>query len=394
MPTLPRLIIVDPPREIPEQIRGALTLVDRLAIQIDVPGALEALEELKRGKATALIMAWEPGDNMRGWELAARVNRIDPDLPMIVLADYDDTELDEETLKDSPFIYLKRPYDVTQFLRVLTAALDGKNLAEALFAPVVASSGAVLPQFGAVPQIDPEKARGIIHKFMTDLNAMAVLLVTRDGKVLVEQGTLGYIKREELASALVGSSVTHLTLRDMLAGAPTLFQFFDGETYDLFVLSAGYHHLVVVLFDGQRGNRELGAVRSFGRRATEDLISLIGAEALLMSLPTVIPDEEPTVAHRPRARVARAEDEPVALARANIVEPEPAPAPAAATPVLEAIEGDLDLDALFGSGTDMDADSLFSLDNLAAELSKIEDKSSGGKLDWDRAQELGLLGGE
>ena len=399
MASLPRLIVVDPTGEVPEQVRGALALLDRLVIQIDVPSALEALEELKHGKVQVVIIAWEPGDNMRGWELAARVTRTSPDVPMIVLADYDDMLLDDDMLKESPFVYLKRPSDVAQFLRVVTAALDGKDLREAMLAPVMSAvannTGIAVLNYGAVPQLDADKARPIIHKFMSDLNAMAVLLITRDGKVLVEQGTLGYVKRDEVANALIGSSMTQLALREMLGGTPTLFQFYDGESHDLYVMSAGFHHSVVVLFDGQRGNRELGAVRSFGRRATEDLIALIGAEAVMMSLPMPT-QEEPEVTHRPRLRTTKTDETPIVVKRTDLLKDPDEPAPVLeVAPMMEAIKGDLDLDALFGGfgGGNGDGD-FFSLDNMEQELSRLEDKTAGGKLDWDKAKELGLLGSE
>lgn len=396
MASLPRLIVVDPTGEVQEQVRAALTLLDRLAIQIDVPGAGEAIEELKHSIPTVMITAWECGDDMRGWELAARVNRAAPDLPMIVLADYDDMLMDDDMLRDSPFIYLKRPYDVSQFLRVLLAILDGRDAREALLTPVMATAagGTGTPNYGGVPQINVEQARPIIHKFMSDLNAMGVLLVTRDGKVLVEQGALGYLKRDELANALVGSSVTQLALREMLTGSPSLFQFYDGETYDMYVLSAGFHHLVVVLFDGQRGSRELGAVRSFGRRATEDVIAIIGAEALLMSLPVQPVVEEAPVPHRGRQRQNKTDEEIVAVVRADLIsEPDQDEMDEMIMPMLDALEGDIDLDALFGDVA-MDDNGLFNLDRLAQEMARLEDKSAGGKLDWDKAKELGLLGGE
>lgn len=396
MASLPRLIVVDPTGEVQHQVRAALTLLDRLAIQIDVPGALEAIEEIRHGTPTVLITAWEPGDDMRGWELAARVSRTAPDLPMIVLADYDDMLMDDDMLNDSPFVYFKRPYEVSQFLRVLLAVLDGKDLREAMLTPVMtaAAVGGSPVSSGAVPQINADQARPIIHKFMSDLNAMAVLLVGRDGKVLVEQGTLGYIKRDELANALVGSSLTQLGLREMLTGSPSLFQFYDGETYDLYVLSAGFHHMVVVLFDGQRGSRELGAVRSFGRRATEDLIAIIGAEALLMNLPVAPVEQEAPITHRTR-RQTKTDEEIVAVVRTDFVsEAETRSVNEPAAPILEAFEGHMDFEALFGSAMGSDDNSIFSLDSLSLEMARLDDRTAGGKLDWDKARELGLLGGE
>jgi DNA-binding NarL/FixJ family response regulator len=398
MAALARFIVVDPTGLVQEQVRAAMTLIDRVIIQIDVPTAESALDELRMGQVTALITSWNVGEGMRGWELAARVAKINADVKVLIVADYEDMDLDEQMLRDSPFLYFKRPYDVAQFLRVLLAVIDGKDPREAMLPPVstTANVGTIAPKVITIPKIDIEKARPIIYQFMSDLSAMAVLLLSRDGKVLIEQGTLGYINRDELGNALTGSSMSLLALHEMAMGTSALFQFYDGENYDFYVLSVGYHHMVVVVFDGRRGNRELGAVRSFGRRVVEDLIAIIGAEAMILSLSIEEPIVETPVPQRSRIRQTRTEDVP-RIVRAELAElvtdPEPAK-PAEPAPILEEIQGELDLDKLLSVTTDGDLDSLFNLDQVAQEVAKLDDRISAGTLDWDKAQELGLLGGE
>jgi DNA-binding NarL/FixJ family response regulator len=401
MPSLPRIITVDPTATLSQQVRSALDLMDRAVIQIDTPGALDALEELKRGECHAVITAWECGDNMRGWEIAAKIKQAAPETAIIVVADYEDVELDEETRAGSPFVYLRRPFDVPQFLRVLDAAVQRKDIFEAMLAPMSEALGGTAPKFGGVPSINIERAKALVHQLLIDLNAMAILFVTREGKVLIEQGTVGYIQRDEIANALSPSSVSHLTLRDMIGGNASLFQFYDGEAYDVYVLSVGLHHQLCVIFDGQKGGRELGAVRNFGRRATEDLIGILGADAWLMHAPVIEAEEERLERSRTRARATSKRDtseEPVALARAEIIAKE-MPKMTETTefvsnlPKLEAIEGEIDLDLLFAVD-ETAAEDLFSLDVIEQEVQKVEERASGGKLDWDKAQELGLLGGE
>ncbi|MFQ3646556.1 MAG: hypothetical protein SNJ54_15860 [Anaerolineae bacterium] len=398
MAALARFIVVDPTGLVQEQVRAAMTLIDRVVIQIDVPTAESALDELRMGPVTALITSWNVGEGMRGWELAARVAKINADVKVLIVADYEDMDLDEQMLRDSPFLYFKRPYDVAQFLRVLLAVIDGKDPREAMLPPVstTANVGTIAPKVITIPKIDIEKARPIIYQFMSDLSAMAVLLLSRDGKVLIEQGTLGYINRDELGNALTGSSMSLLALHEMAMGTSALFQFYDGENYDFYVLSVGYHHMVVVVFDGRRGNRELGAVRSFGRRVVEDLIAIIGAEAMILSLSIEEPIVETPVPQRSRIRQTRTEDMP-RIVRAElaelVTEPEPAKS-AEPAPILEEIQGELDLDKLLSVTTDGDLDSLFNLDQVAQEVAKLDDRISAGTLDWDKAQELGLLGGE
>jgi DNA-binding NarL/FixJ family response regulator len=395
MAALARFIVVDPTGLVQEQVRAAMTLIDRVVIQIDVPTAESALDELRMGQVTALITSWNVGDGMRGWELAARVAKVNADVKVLIVADYEDMDLDEQMLRDSPFLYFKRPYDVAQFLRVLLAVIDGKDPREAMLPPVstTANVGTIAPKVITIPQINIEKARPIIYQFMSDLSAMAVLLLSRDGKVLIEQGTLGYINRDELGNALTGSSMSLLALHEMAMGTSALFQFYDGENYDFYVLSVGYHHMVVVVFDGRRGNRELGAVRSFGRRVVEDLIAIIGAEAMILSLSIEEPVVEAPIPQRSRIRQTRTDDMPRVVRAELVTEPEP-DKPAEPAPILEAIQGELDLDKLLSVTTEGDLDSLFNLDQVAQEVARLDDRISTGTLDWDKAQELGLLGGE
>ncbi|MCS6836200.1 MAG: hypothetical protein NZ750_09310 [Anaerolineae bacterium] len=395
MPSLPRIVTVDPSGTIPSQVRGALDLMDRLAIQIDVPSAIDALDEVKRGACTIVISAWEPGDRMPGWELAAKIKQIAQETAIVIIADYDDTELDEEMRSASPFVYLKRPFPVQQFLRVLTAALDGEDVFAALHEPASQASGP-LETYSPVPTMNIDRAKEIVHRLMGDLSAMAVLLATREGQVLIEQGVIG-MNRDEMTRRVTPAVISNVDMRDILGGNASMLQFYDGEAYDVFVLSVGLHHFLVVIFEGTKGARELGAVSRYGRRCAEDLIALLGADAWFIQRVTQQASEaskaKAEAASRARRVVKkeREDDDLIVLERAAIA-PTPAAQPVVETkPSMQAIEGELDLDLLFGASAPLpEADDLFSLDALAA-MSSEEERASGGKLGWEQARELGLL---
>jgi DNA-binding NarL/FixJ family response regulator len=400
MPSYARLVIVDPTESVSTQVRSALNLLDRIATLIEVQSGADALEELQYGKCTAVIAAWRLED-MQGWELSARIQQKFPNMPTLVVADYDDTEIDVDMLNDSPFAYLKRPYDSSQFLRVIEAALNNKSLKEALLMPVAEKKQTQDLEFGGVPNIDADAAKNIVYQLRSDLNAISTYLIARDGKVLVDIGATGAINRDELGNALMPAYKSFLQMRPHIGGTtPTLFQFFDGEGYDIYVLGAGFHHMLVVVFDGQKGNRELGAVRNFGKRAVDGLTALLGMTAWMTNAPVMVVtsvEEQVEVRHRPRQRITSTlEQEPVLALAEMVVEEKPAKKDSTQeTPALQldVIQGDIDMDLLFaGNGNEMP--DLFSLDNIEMELTKLDDKSTGGKLDWDKAKELGLLGGE
>jgi hypothetical protein len=168
-------------------------------------------------------------------------------------------------------------------------------------------------------------------------------------------------------------------------------QYFDGDLYDLFVLSVGFHHFLTVVFGGQSGSRQFGAVTRFGRRAAEDLKALLGASAYLLDTPlppppAVLPEpvyEAPAEELVLEEPIARAEfwDEPEAI---FVPEPEPEPVQ------LEAIE-EFDpriLDGLRNLNADA-ADDLFDPERLAQIAN--ENRRGRGPISYDEARELGIV---
>lgn len=402
MASLPRILTVDPTGNIPQQVRAAVDLMDRLVVQIDTPSATEALDEMQRAPATAVICAWEPGGNMRGWELAAKIKQIASDTAIIILADVDDPELDDEM--DSPFVYMRRPYDVPQFIRVLRAALNKEDIFMAMTITPNVVASPVTQNMGAVPTMNLERATPIIDALQIDLNSMAILLVSREGQVLLERGTVGYMNRDVLANLLVPAIMTNISMKEIVGGNCTSIQFFDGDEYDVFVLTVGLHHFMCVIFDGTNGARQFGAVNRFGRRSAEDLIALLGANAWIFHRPLDDDEEDDEEEQQPtrRSQVARkrvtAEIEVVELERASLAddeaseetddEPEPLRAP---MPQLDAIPDDqFDLDAIFGEDAEV-TDDLFDMDNLAQIARDESSSATKGALGYDQARELGLL---
>jgi len=399
MASLPRILTVDPTGRIPQQVRGAIDLMDRLIIQIDVPDGKQALQELKNASVTAVISAWTTGDQMPGWALAASIKRISPDTPVIILADVSDTELDEEMRNASPFVYLRRPFDIEQFFRVLTAALEGEDVFAALKPPVIANAPIAQISYNPVPLMNEERARSILQKMLTDLNAMGVLLCSREGMPVLELGVIG-LDRNSTATHLVKAVMANIDIRDMIGGNAATLQFYDGEEYDVYVLSAGYHYFTVLVFKGQDGARQLGNVRLVGRRAAEDLVALMGMDAWLLravepeeKVPASLRKSEAVKNVNEAAKALAADSEPQELARADfIVKKETAEYQVVeALPQMEAIaDEDFNLDDIFGvTPVPGEEGDFFSLENLA-ELANM-DTNKRGTFNWDDAVNSGLL---
>jgi DNA-binding NarL/FixJ family response regulator len=384
MASLPRVITVDPTFTLARIMRGAMDLINRPIIQVDVPSGGEALEEAKRGGATLVVTAWELYDDIQGLELALRIKQVSPETSVVILAEEDDPhELDAETLADSPFVYMHRPVDIHQFMRVLVAGVNGDSIFDAR--SIVSSGSGTMVDHGPLPGIDAENARKIIKRLLVDIGAMAIILATRTGDVLLEDGAPGYLDREQLTNALMPMVTTTLEMSVLVGGQAQSIQFYDGDDKDVFVFSVGLHHYLCAVFDGQAGSRQFGVVNSYGRRAVQDLIALLGASAFVIQRQEVAaaPVEE---ASRPKKGKKATEEveklEPM-LVRPEVKTTEPEPLR------LEPIQN-LDfsifdqLDTMeSGSGDDM-----FDLDKLA----EMVNKGSGRKeVSFEEAMELGVL---
>lgn len=385
MASMPRIITVDPTWAISRIVRSAMDLMDRSIIQVDVPNANDALEELERG-CSLVVCAFEL-DEMKGFEFALRVKKESADTSVLILGDLDDPdELDEETTHESPFVYLSRPVDIQKFLRVLIAGMESPDaMMSALSAPVTGGAAVETMDMGPIPSLDTNAAQSIVDALLTDLGAMAIIVASRDGEVILERGAVGYIDREALTTALLPIMTTNVNVKDLVGGQVNTVQFYDGEDYDVFVLTIGLHHFMCVMFDGQMGSRQFGLVNRFGRRAVEDMIALLGANAFFIQPP--VKQEIPAEQRRAKPK-KQVEEEPVTLEPAHIGDSEPEEIEPALQ--LDPIEN-LDADALFSMDIgDLDlADDLFNPDKLE-ELAK-DNTSQGKAISWDDAEKLGLL---
>ncbi|MFN8377827.1 MAG: hypothetical protein U0452_04075 [Anaerolineae bacterium] len=395
MAPLPRILTVDPSGGVAEITRAALRLLERPAIQVDVPGGIEAFDEVERGHFRLLISAIHLGDGLNGAEFAQRVRQRQPETHIVLLAAPQDAlavnSLEQLGQETGAFLVLRHPVEPHQVLRIIAAALDGRDILSAAYT-AQPSPDESIGDMPPVPALDVTAARRILDSALTDVGAMAAILSTRTGDVLLERGAVGYLDRERLTDALTPTVSATIDMTRLIGGRPAALLFYDGDNYDVFVLSVGLHHFLSLVFDGQNGLRSYGAVNRYGRRATEDLIALIGANALILDAPAPqmeLPEPE---------RSAEPVVEPPLLARAELppapIEPkrktETAPAASAPEPELETA----DLLALFSkknlqSVDNSSLDDLFNPDKLA-EIAH-ETRQETGPLSYEEARELGLI---
>lgn len=398
MAPMPRILTVDPSGDVAAITRAALRLLERPAIQVDVPGGLEAFDEVERGHFRLLIAAVQLGDGLTGAEFAQRVRQRQPETNIVLLAGPQDAlavgSLEQLGQETGAFLVLRHPVEPHQVLRILAASLDGRDILSAAYT-AQAPSDETATDLPPVPPLDLNAATRVLNSALTDVGAMAVVLSTRNGDVLLERGAVGYLDREQLTAALVPTVRATIDMTRLIGGRPTALLFYDGEHYDVFVLSVGLHHFLSLVFDGQNGLRSYGAVNRYGRRASEDLIALIGASALILNVPvTSAPLPEPERPAEPEIlpTLARAELPPAPAQAKRRTETRPAVTPP--PPVADMDLNSDDLLSLFSPG-DLQAldarelEDLFNPDKLAQIASQTRQES--GPLSYEEARELGLI---
>jgi CheY-like chemotaxis protein len=380
MPSVPRIVTVDPTYNITRIVRGAMTLLNRQHILIEVPSSDDALGEVSNSSIDLVITAQDVPGNMDGIELATRISHESLGTPVIVLAEAEDPPVDETILEDAPFQYFMRPV-AEPFLRGLRIALDGETAVEAS----ESQAGLAGPDLGPVPAVDIEQLRDVVIPLVRDVGAMAVILADRTGRVLVEHGATGYIDRETLAVILGPSFARANEVSDLVGGKAWTMHYYDGERLDVFGLALGLHYFICLIFDGSNRGA-FGAVTMFGRRAADQMIEMLGEAAYAVKTAETAP------AAKPKKKKRKTQETPVAAAKAEEPTEEMAAlfetAPSA--PTLEPVT-DFDPEALFGQSVDESAaDVLFdpdALGDLAASLAAEE----GERVGYDEAIDMGIL---
>ncbi len=277
MSPLPRILTLDPTGVMPRLVRAVVELSEQSIIQTDVPNAETALAELERSPFDVVVAALDLYSDMDGMTLATQVQAALPDTRFIVVGGGD-----IEPTFDERIALLGRPLDPQVFVRVLIAGANGESMIPKSH---TASHPAAVVDYGAVPVLNLSGVGSIIDTLMADLSPLGLLLVTRDGEVLLERGTDKQLDRDEVTQALLPAMTTNIQMGTLVGGRIANMNFYDGERYDVFALGIGYHHFLCLVFDGKYGTKQLGAVRSYALRAAQDIIALLGAQAFVIQSP-------------------------------------------------------------------------------------------------------------
>ncbi|MBZ0320796.1 MAG: hypothetical protein K8L91_30565 [Anaerolineae bacterium] len=375
MASIHRIMVIDTRAHLSDLVRAAMSMLGRRYAIYEVPSAESALDEIARVEFDLVVAAYTLDGTMNGLEFAKRAIRERAGVAIVIVAAENDPMIDADQLEELPIQYMPYPPG-EKFVRALRVGLDGADVVEA-------SEGIVEIDLGPIPALDVDKARTILVNTMREVGAIGGLIADRTGRVVVDERT-GYIDKSLIAGVL-GPTFAHAPkIAPQIGGQGWSLKFYDGNRYDLFALSLGYHYFAAFLFDDNKSG-VFGAMTRFGRLGADAIIKLLGDSAWTFEQPAPVPVPTSPTAPRPGSRPPKHATQP--LPKLEVAPTAPA---IVDEPILEPV-GELDLDLLFGQSTpdEQSFDDLFSNDQPAdLDLGNIH----GDKMSFEEAQNMGLLG--
>lgn len=359
-----RILVVDDHFRILDSVKSMLESSGKEIEVVGVPSAEEGILEIRRESVDLLITdIYLPG--MSGAELIVRVNRLLPELPIIVITGHAEKMSPEEAASSGIVSYFEKPVEPAAFIKAVHSALAGSAQSES--EPVV--DGSVVHG-----QNKTLALRFLIESLRADTGSAEVLLGTLDGKILYVTGG-----RESALTVLVenfSEAVMGLyRLADRMGcDSPFTFQSISDDQIELFFASIGSGFFVSILYYDE------------SRIAETDTIYAKVKETLA-SANEILRDEQPS---ETTIQPTEAPD------RVDEVEPQILPEYPS-----EVVESDSLIQALEDVSKDTDSD-LVELHNVdeAVDLdafwddaltSELEGDEVSKGLDFEEAQKLGLI---
>jgi CheY-like chemotaxis protein len=369
-----QILIVDDDRELSRMLRATLELFDRSYKIIEVPSAEEAMLEARR-YAFDLIIADIRLPGMDGVEMLRRIRKLHPTTQIIIITGGVSSTTEAEARTLNIVAYFSKPLNTDDFIFAVQRALGVENR--------------LVPRSQDVLSYSPSLADRL-SALRRDLGCLAVYLADLDGRVVARAGDVSAFDLQGMMSHIVVAFSASLKVCSMIGGLVSQnLHFFDGDEYDVYVLNVGQAFILVMLYSGDIGARQMGQVARYGRLAADDMLNALADTA----------PAQPQPAHPRQPEPAPAVPQPIEITSPDLLEPiilapsvemlEAAPIapvePAPVEPVME-IRADV-LDAAAGNTAATDLDSFW---DQALSETEGDSGTQGNALSFEQALKLGL----
>lgn len=246
-------------------LRSSLEFSGRDYIVIDVPSGEEALVELTRGPIDLIVTDLKlPG--ISGFELIEKAREQNPNARSIIITGHPSTEARARADAMGVVAFMLKPIRTSYFLEAVERAL---SLSESSKSPVKVFDDLM------------HRMVDRLTRMQTDLGADAIILLDDRGRILARSDQGIDLNLETALPALMTAFRAGLKVSDILESLlPTNFQYFDGDTHDIYLTNVGAYYGMLIIYRGKQEPGQMGTVVHYGRRAVGDLLdylSLMGA---------------------------------------------------------------------------------------------------------------------
>ncbi|MBI3177151.1 MAG: response regulator [Chloroflexi bacterium] len=346
-----RILIVEDDREVSYILRAAVRLLDSNFEVVDKPSAEEAMLEAQRG-GFDLVIADVRLPGIDGLEMMRRLRRSRPDAQVIVITGTSTPDIGAQARALNAVALFEKPINIDELAAAVLQALGQSQRGRA---------GAAVPLL-----LMPNLAERL-SDLRRDLGCLAVYLGDLDGHVVARAGDVASFDIDQLLGHAEVAFSASLQASHLLGGlvSQNIF-FFDGDEYDVYLVNVGQTYMLVMLFSGDIGARQMGQVLRYGRQCADDMLNaiadLLNSQSAGDAGPAGRPAQTPAPAPAPAGK------------------PAPAPEP---LPALH----DEKLDAAARKLNQQDLDAFWT--DAATQVKAVE--SSGNALTFEQARKLGLV---
>ncbi len=364
-----QILIVDDDRELSRMLRATLELFDHSYKVVEVPSAEEAMLEVRRN-AFDLVIADVRLPGMDGLEMVRRIRRLHPTTQAIIITGAVTTSLETEAKTLNLTAYFSKPLNTDALIVAVQRALGVQNRPAPNAQQVMSYSPSLGDRLSALRR---------------DLGCLAVYLGDRNAQIVARAGDVSAFDAEGMLRHIEVAFSASLKVCSMLGGVvPLNLHFFDGDEYDVYVLNVGQQYMLVMLYGGEVGARQMGHVSRYGRLAADDMLNVL-ADSVME--PPAQPEPVAITPPPPSIEIVSPElPEPIVLTPAANLAPIPAPELEPAQPTLQIRTEELDSAANALAQTDLD-----SFWDEALTKAESPASTSGNALTFDQALKLGLV---
>jgi DNA-binding response OmpR family regulator len=242
-----QILIVDNQRKQRRDLRSAIETLGPDFKVTDAPSGEEAILLLSRQHIHLLVSEFRLA-GMTGLELMTKVRQHHPDVKTIFITEAGQVQVKAQVTEAGVDAYFFKPVDMTEFLAAVKKCLR-------------------LDQAEISRKPDPQKAAptglpDTLNDLRQQLQAMAVLLMDRDGRVAVCEGELPIdVTESSLQAALKATFDAGVKVSWALGKLPPEdLSYFSGSKFDLYLAHVGQSTSLVLLTEPARDAETRGNI--------------------------------------------------------------------------------------------------------------------------------------